>query len=106
LLNVQWLDKTFRDRGLPPPRVAIEARSIHLRLQTIAVSNLVGYIPRRVLARVRAGLRLKELSVPELIWRRPVGVIYREGGYLSPAARRFIEILKMASKSLTTGKRG
>ena len=52
LLNFQWLHKAFQDRGLPSPRVAVEARSIQLRLQTIAVSNLVGYIPRRVLARV------------------------------------------------------
>jgi DNA-binding transcriptional LysR family regulator len=76
-----------------------------MRLETIAVSNLVGYIPTRVLARVRAGLRLKELPVPELKWRRPVGVIYRDGGYVSPAARRFIEILRTASKALTAAGR-
>ena len=102
---MQRLHKAFQDRGLPPPRAAIEARSIHLRLQAIAVSDLVGYAPGRVLARAGAGLRLRELPVPELRWRRSVGVIYRDGGYLSPAARRFIEILKTASKALATEKR-
>lgn len=105
LLNVQWLHKVFQNYGLPAPRVAVEASSIHLRLQIIARSNLVGYVPVRVLSRVSKGLRLSELSVPELVWRRPVGVIYRSGGYISPAARRFIEILKMAAKELTTAKR-
>jgi DNA-binding transcriptional LysR family regulator len=39
-------------------------------------------------------LRVKELPVKELVWPRSVGVIYRKDAYLSPAARRMIEILK------------
>ena len=101
LLNVQRLQKAFHDRGLPPPQTAIEARSLQLRLQAIATSNLLGYLPRRILKRA-ASLGLKELPVPQVVWRRSVGVIYREGGYLSPAAKRFMDILRNNSCVMTT----
>ena len=104
LLNVRWLTKAFQGGGLPLPRLAFEARSIHLRVQAIADSNLLGYIPRRILQRIGVRFGLKELPVKELIWRRPVGVIYRDGGYLSPAARRFIEILKATAKEIAAEK--
>jgi DNA-binding transcriptional LysR family regulator len=104
LLNVQWLFKAFQERDLPPPRMALEARSIHLRLQAIAASNLLGYIPRRVLQSAGARFGLKELPVKELVWHRPVGLIYRESGYLSPAAKRFIEILKAMAKEIAAEK--
>jgi hypothetical protein len=38
------------------------------------------------------GLRM--LCVKNVGWVRPVAVAYREDAYLSPAARRFIVILK------------
>lgn len=99
-LNVQEPFKAFQDRGLPPPRATLDARSIHLRLQAIAGTNLLGYIPRRMLRRASPELRVKELPVKELVWRRPVGIIYRNGGYLSPAAKRFIDILKVSAKEI------
>jgi DNA-binding transcriptional LysR family regulator len=36
--------------------------------------------------------------VDELKWRRPFGVIYRSDAYLSPAARRLIEVLRAAAR--------
>jgi DNA-binding transcriptional LysR family regulator len=50
-------------------------------------------------------LIMKALPVKEASWRRPVGVIYREGAYLSPAAKRFIEILKATAREITAEKR-
>lgn len=41
-----------------------------------------------------AELRLRILPLQGLDWLRPVAVAYRHGAYLSPAARRFIEIVK------------
>ena len=104
LLNVRWLSKSFQERELHPPRIALEARSIHLRLQAMAGSNLLGYFSRQILRNAGSRLGLKELPVKELVWRRPVGVIYRDGGYLSPAARRFIEILKAVATKESAGK--
>ncbi|MGH6817130.1 MAG: LysR substrate-binding domain-containing protein, partial [Hyphomicrobiaceae bacterium] len=92
--------KAFQERELPSPQTALEARSVHFRLQAIAGSNLLGYLSRRILRNAGSRLGLKELPVKKLVWRRPVGVIYREGGYLSPAAKRFIEILKATAREI------
>ena len=40
----------------------------------------------------------------DLVFTCTVGVVYRKDAYLSPAARRFIEILKVTAKETTTGK--
>ena len=98
MLPWHWLHRAFSDRGLPPPKVTVETRSIRLRVQTVATSNLLGFISKRNLRQTGPGFHLKELPVKEVTWRRTVGVIYRKEGYLSPAARRLIEILKIAAR--------
>jgi DNA-binding transcriptional LysR family regulator len=97
VLNVQHVYRTFQGSGLPPPRVAIEARPMRLRLQICAATNLLSFNARRTLQQVAPRLRLKELPVAELRWRRSFGVIYRKDGYLPPAARRLIEQLRTAA---------
>ena len=100
ILPLQMLPRAFEDRGLPPPQVAVDTRSIRLRLHTWASSALLGFTSRRLLQQAASRFRLKELPVKELTWRRPVGVIYRKEAYLSPAARRLIEILKATAKEI------
>jgi len=41
---------------------------------------------------------LVEIPVKELQWIRHVGVSYRRNAYLSPTAKRFIEILRVTAK--------
>jgi DNA-binding transcriptional LysR family regulator len=48
---------------------------------------------------------LKEIPIKELTWRRPVGVIHRKDAYLSPAARRFIDVLKSTIPGRERAKR-
>jgi DNA-binding transcriptional LysR family regulator len=96
VLNVRHVYRAFQERGLQPPRVAIEARPIRLRLEICACTNLLSFVARRMLQKVAPRFRLKELPVEELKWRRPVGVIYRNEAYLPPAARRLIDLLKAA----------
>jgi DNA-binding transcriptional LysR family regulator len=76
---VSWraLHKAFEDYRLPPPRVALQSN----------------WLP------------LKEIRVKELAWSRSVGVSYRRNAYVSPLARRFIEILKVTAKEIATEKR-
>jgi len=50
-------------------------------------------------------LGLVEIPVKEMTWRRSSGVIYRKDAYLSPAARRFIEILRATAKEMAAEKR-
>lgn len=100
LLTQQRLRRTFLEHGLPPPDIAVETRSLRLRLQLVASSRLLDYTSVGVFRAARRSFRLRALRVPELEWRRPVSVVYREGAYLSPAARRVIECIKSASSSL------
>lgn len=95
VLNVQHVHRVFRERGLPPPRVAIEARPNRVRLEICARTDLLSFNARRILQRL-ARNRIKELPVDELRWRRPIGIIYRNEAYLPPAARRLIDLLKTA----------
>jgi DNA-binding transcriptional LysR family regulator len=97
---VQHVHRAFHDAGLPPPRVAIEARPVRLRLQICAATSLLSFNARRTLHQVAPRFRLKELPVAELRWRRAMGVIYRKDSYLSPAARRLIQHLWTAAPQL------
>lgn len=94
LLAQQRLRRTFLEHGLPPPRVAVETRSLRLRLQIVGSSDLLDYTSRGVFLKASEGFGLKVLPVKELRWRRPVGLVYREGAYLSPAVRQFIASIK------------
>jgi DNA-binding transcriptional LysR family regulator len=90
----QRLHEVFRDNGLEPPRVALESRLLSLRVQAAANAGLLLYTSRTVATRFGTGeIALKALPVQELRWVRSVGVLHREEPYLSPAVRRFIEIL-------------
>jgi DNA-binding transcriptional LysR family regulator len=92
--NVQHVFRTFQASHLPPPRVAIEARPLRLRLQICASSRLLSFNARRALPLVAPRFRLKELPVEELKWRRAVGVICRKDSYVAPIARRLIDLLR------------
>jgi DNA-binding transcriptional LysR family regulator len=98
VLPWHWLSLAFQKQGQPPPRVAFETRSVRLRLQVVAVSRHLGFLARQVIQQAAPQFRLKELPVKDANWRRPIGVIYRKGAYLSPAAQRFIDILKVEAK--------
>jgi DNA-binding transcriptional LysR family regulator len=76
---------------------------LSVRLRTWATTDLLGYMSRRVIRESAATLPIRELPVKELEWRRDIGVLYRKDAYLSPAARRFIEILKASAKGIAAG---
>lgn len=97
-LSWQWVLRAFADHGLPPPRTGLDTPSILIKLRAVASSELVGFTGKRVLRQAATQLRLNNLHVKELAWTVRVGIRYRRDAYLSPAARRFIEVLKMTSR--------
>ena len=94
----QLLKQAFVDRELPEPRFAMQTRSTRLRIQFIARSRLLGFGPKRTLEMAAKSFGLRILPVKELTWPRPVGVMYRKGAYLPPAARRLVALLKETSR--------
>lgn len=99
----QRLHEVFRDNGLEPPRIALEARLLSLRLEAAANTGLLLYTSQALATRFAAGkFALKALPVKELRWVRSIGVLHREEPYLSPAVRRFIEILTRITSTTAT----
>jgi len=84
----------FQQSGKNPPRVIVRTTSLSLRDHLVASTDLLGTSSRRVLRQVAARHRLVELPLKEFMGKRGVAVFYRKDTYLSPAAKRFIEILK------------
>ena len=96
----QRLHEVFRDNGLEPPRGAFETRSLSLRIQAVASSDLLVYASKAIAGRSGAGhIALHALPVRELHWPRCMGAICRKEPYMSPAVRRFIDILKRVAPS-------
>lgn len=98
------LKQAFQDAGLPPPRITIESASMSLRHQILASSHLVSFTSKRVVRRAAPIYGFAQFNVRELTYTRGIGVFYRKDGYLSPAARRYIEILKTTAKEIAAEK--
>lgn len=100
----QRLHRVFEDNHLPPVRVAMVASDMSLRLSAAAHSDLLGITLKRVVQQAAPGYRLVVLPVKELTWRLATAVSYRKDTYLSPAARRFIQILKTTAGEVSAEK--
>jgi DNA-binding transcriptional LysR family regulator len=100
----KWLQRVYEDNGLSAPHVTLVGGPMQIRFQAIGSSHLLGIAPRRIVHEVAARLRLTEIPVKGLIWTRQVGVGYRKNAYLSPVARRFVEILKKTAKEVAPKK--
>ncbi|MFY9514121.1 MAG: LysR substrate-binding domain-containing protein, partial [Rubrivivax sp.] len=98
----QWLDAAFRSRGLPAPAVQIDANSIPLLPRLIARNELLSFVSRHTLADHGQGRgdALREVPLKETTLRRQLGVTYRRVGYLSPAARRLVTLLRERGQTL------
>jgi DNA-binding transcriptional LysR family regulator len=99
LLPQQMLNEAFRDRGLPPPKIAFESRSTVLRLRTVALSGLLGFASGAAIQQAAHDTAVTTLPVRELSMDRPVGTIRRKETYLPPILRRMLDILKTVAKA-------
>jgi DNA-binding transcriptional LysR family regulator len=88
-----WLDNVFASRGLDPPAVQIETNLILMLPPLIAQSSLLTFVSRRHLA-ISRGESLREVAFKETTMRRRFAVTYRTDSYLSPAARRLVDLLR------------
>lgn len=95
------IHQVFEERGLSAPQITFETGNPALRLSLVATSDMLGYSWSSVVRRSARNLPLVELRVKELTSTFRVGVACRRDGYLSPAAKRFIQILKIAAKEIT-----
>jgi DNA-binding transcriptional LysR family regulator len=94
------LQRTFEERGLPAPQFAVVSDSGVLNRRVVASLGLLGMASRLSIEPDAANLGLKILAVRDMKWMRPVAAMYRKDGYLSPLAKRFIDVLKALAKSM------
>ncbi|MGQ0522072.1 MAG: LysR family transcriptional regulator [Betaproteobacteria bacterium] len=99
------LQRTFEERGLPPPKFAVVSDAGALNREMVATLDMLGIAPRRSVEPHTDKLGLRILPVKDAKWIRSVSAVYRKDGYLSPVARRFIEILRAMAKEIATKKR-
>ena len=86
-----WLDAVFQSRSLPPPTPHIETNLILLLPALIEENRLLSFVSRRHLGR---GAPLKEVPMKETTMHRTFAISVRRGTYLSPAAARFVEVVR------------
>lgn len=84
--------------GNPPPRTGMRSDAPALRDYLVAHSNLLGYVTRGSLKAAPPQFQFAQISVKELERSRHVCVSYRKDGYLSPAGRRLVNILKAITR--------
>lgn len=89
------LRRAFEERGLPAPQVTLVSDLVMFRARAVTATDLVGLAIKSNAEMAAAQLHLKILPVKGLNWFRPVAVAYRSDGYLSPAGKRFVEIIKL-----------
>jgi DNA-binding transcriptional LysR family regulator len=96
----QWLERAFHSRGLPGPDVQIETNLILMMPTLIRKTQLLTFTSRRHTTRSDAGSTLREVPLKETTMSRRFDVVYRRDGYLSPAARTLLTLLRGRGKEL------
>ena len=71
----------------------------------VASSDLLAFGSTEVARYAAERYPIAVLQVKEIGFIRRGSVLYRKDAYLSPARRRFIEILKATAKKITSEKR-
>lgn len=90
----QWLDEAFRSRQLPLPVVQIEANAVSMLPRLIARTRLLSFLARETLASGRWQSILREVPLAQTTMVRTVAVSVRSQGYLAPAVRLMVDLLK------------
>ncbi|MDB5864714.1 MAG: bacterial regulatory helix-turn-helix, lysR family protein [Betaproteobacteria bacterium] len=96
----QRLHEAFAHDHLPAPRIAVLTSSVSLRLDIVASSDLLGMNLRQVVREAAPRYGIAELRVAGVTLHVRTGVTYRDGAYLPPSARRFVEVLKATAKQV------
>lgn len=94
-----WLDHAFDRYGLPRPRVQVESSMLVTMPAMIVETGLLSFVSRRHLDDPGRRNPLREVPLRQTTMLRRMVVSYRPHGYLSPLARRMIELLVSTSGS-------
>jgi DNA-binding transcriptional LysR family regulator len=100
VLTRQQLEAFFRQQNLPSPEVVIETNSVSHIMAVLRYSDLLSFMPSQLIAFSGAGGDLVPLDLPEAVWRRAVGLSYRERGFMSPASQALIAEIRRCAREI------
>lgn len=103
----QWqaLTQLFAKHRLPQPVVGLETNSEVVMFSAVAASDYIGTVDRHCLRQQTRRYALVELPVKDKILARDLCLIHRKTAYLSPAARRLIELVKAQAREMADAPR-
>jgi DNA-binding transcriptional LysR family regulator len=93
--NYMSVEKAFRARGLPMPKVAIMTASVNVRTDLLAHEPFVSAYPKSIAQRYSLKVLPIELAAPPTF----VALVTLKNRTLSPVAERFIEHLREFARS-------
>lgn len=102
-LRAQW-EQVFRERGLPPPRVAVECGSVIVIRQLLIQDDYLTLLsPAQVAVELQAGL-LKRVCDPPSDIKRTIGITRRLDWRPTLLQQRFIDIVQSHAARLSRGE--
>ena len=102
----QALHRLFATHGLPPPVVGMETNSQEARNAAVAYAGYLGFGSRQFLFQAMRRYPLVELPITEEIHVENLCLVYRKNAYLSPAARRLMDMVKVQAREMADPPRG
>jgi DNA-binding transcriptional LysR family regulator len=99
------LDEIFSAAKLPPPQAAIECNSIFLIKTYLEGSDLIAPLQDTIIGDELKRNILRTINVPEIDWKVDVGVVYRRGVPLPPAAGKLLDGIRGACAAFRRASR-
>jgi DNA-binding transcriptional LysR family regulator len=90
------LDKIFREHGVTPQTV-MEFDNVETIKRAVEIDSGIAIVPETTVQQEVKGRTLVAVGLENGNCVRPVGLIYKKNRVLSPAMKRFIELLKKPS---------
>lgn len=92
-LLADWLEQRWREAGFQAPAPSVQVDSMATLLSIVAATDLVTFHSWSTIRHSPLRTALRPVAGSSLVWRRTLGVTYRDGGYMPLAARRLIELM-------------
>ena len=100
VLSTQYLKAAFVSAGLSPPKTVIESNSAEFNKSLLTSSDFVGYLPSEVYRNEFQTKMLTKVSLVSLVWQRHIGLIFRQGGSLPPAASALMKEIRILASEV------
>ena len=95
----QWLEERLAERRLARPVIAVETDSLVLAREVVLRSDLLGFLPHRLVRADVEADRLVWAPVQNLTWQRTIYVVHLASRRLTASARLLIAWLDRVSVS-------